>query len=159
MKDLPPLEDLSSEEKDALIKGLWQELQALPTEVEKLKQNRVKKTSHNSSPPSAKGFKPNQEITACEPDLRQASVCRKGDGRELSEHPDQVVVAHAKSRLHCGAEAEAAEQQLKGIYERIELPLVRPQVLSGTLRRHLFLLSAGLSGLGANRARAGVSLR
>lgn len=129
MTDLPPLEGLSSEEKDALIRALWQELQALRAEVEKLKQKRVKKTSCNSSLPPAKGFKPNQEITACEPELRQASVGRKGGGRELSNYPDQVVVAQAKSCPHCSAAVDATEQQLKGIYERIELPPVRPQVI------------------------------
>nr|MBD2459413.1 IS66 family transposase [Oscillatoria sp. FACHB-1407] len=49
MKELPPLDGLSHAEKDALIKGLWQELQTLRAEVEKLKQKRVKKTSRNSS--------------------------------------------------------------------------------------------------------------
>ena len=60
MKELPALDGLSHAEKDALIEGLWQELQTLRTEVEKLKQKRVKKTSHNSSLPPSKGFKPNQ---------------------------------------------------------------------------------------------------
>lgn len=49
MKELPPLDGLSHAEKDALIGGLWQELQTLRSEMEKLKQNRVKKTSRNSS--------------------------------------------------------------------------------------------------------------
>ncbi|MBD2261220.1 IS66 family transposase zinc-finger binding domain-containing protein [Pseudanabaena sp. FACHB-2040] len=33
-----------------------------------------------------------------------------------------------KSCPHCGAEVDAAEQQLKRIYERIELPPVKVQV-------------------------------
>jgi uncharacterized small protein (DUF1192 family) len=45
MKDLPPLEGLSSEEKDALVRELWQMVQALQAEVEKLKGKRIKKTS------------------------------------------------------------------------------------------------------------------
>jgi len=60
MKELPPLGGLSHAEKNALIQGLWQELQRLRAEVETLKQQRVKKTSRNSSLPPAKGFKPNQ---------------------------------------------------------------------------------------------------
>jgi transposase len=39
-----PLERLKHREKDALIQGLWQELQTLRKELESLKQNRVKKT-------------------------------------------------------------------------------------------------------------------
>ena len=42
MKELPPLERLSDEEKDALIKAQWQELQKLRAEIEKLKTKRVK---------------------------------------------------------------------------------------------------------------------
>jgi transposase len=57
MQELPPLDGLSHAEKDALIQGLWQELQTLRSEVEKLKQKRVKKTSRNSSLPPSKGFK------------------------------------------------------------------------------------------------------
>lgn len=129
MQELPPLEGLSSEQKDALIKALWQELQALRIEVEKLKAKRVKKTSRNSSLPPAKGFKANQstrgsEHTTC----REASVGRIGGGRELSEHPDQVVVAQAKSCPHCGAEVFASSQQLSGIYERLDLPRVKAQI-------------------------------
>ena len=60
MKDLPPLDVLSDEEKNALIKLLWEEQQRLRAEVEKLKQKRVKKTSSNSGLPPSKGFKPNQ---------------------------------------------------------------------------------------------------
>jgi transposase len=56
MKELPSLNGLSHAEKHALIGGLWQELQTLRSEVEKLKQKRVKKTSRNSSLPPSKGF-------------------------------------------------------------------------------------------------------
>jgi hypothetical protein len=61
MKDLPPLEGLSSEEKDALIRELWQAVQALRGEAETRKRKGVKKTLRNSSLPPAKGFKPNSE--------------------------------------------------------------------------------------------------
>jgi transposase len=72
MKDLPPLETLSDEEKNALIKLLWEEQQRLRAEVEKLKQKRVKKTSRNSGLPPSKGFKPNQLSQA------QGSLPREG---------------------------------------------------------------------------------
>jgi transposase len=61
MKDLPPLERLSSEEKEALIRELWAKVQALEAEAERRSGKQVKKTSRNSSLPPAKGFKPNSE--------------------------------------------------------------------------------------------------
>lgn len=128
MKDLPPLEGLSSEEKDALIRELWQMVQALQAEVEKLKGKRTKKTSRNSSLPPAKGFKPNSEGSKPSPSQRTASVGRAGGGRELSESPDQVVVAQVSRCPHCGTEVDPTQQQLKAVYERHELPQVRPQV-------------------------------
>ncbi|MGG6242908.1 IS66 family transposase, partial [Nodosilinea sp. AN01ver1] len=128
MKDLPPLEGLSSEEKDALIRELWQVVQALQAEVERLKRKGVKKTSRNSSLPPAKGFKPNSERPKPNPSKRTASVGRAGGGRELSASPDQVVVAQVNRCPHCGGEVEQARQQLKAVYERIELPPIRPQI-------------------------------
>jgi transposase len=128
MKDLPPLEGLSSEEKDALIRELWQVVQALQAEVERLKRKGVKKTSRNSSLPPAKGFKPNSESSKPSRSQRTASMGRSGGGRELSTSPDQVVVAQVTRCPHCGSEVEGAHQQLKAVYERIELPPIQPLV-------------------------------
>ena len=127
MQELPQLNDLSHEEKDALIRALWQELQTLRADVEKLNQKRAKKTSRNSSVPPSKGFKPNQnrsEASRTEPSPQRH---RQG-GRELTPHPDQVVVARARTCPHCQAAVSAAEQQLCGIYERIDLPPVTPHI-------------------------------
>jgi transposase len=128
MQELPPLDGLSHAEKDALIQGLWQELQALRAEVEKLKQKRVKKTSRNSSLPPSKGFKPNQSSSESTPLNSDETGSHRNGGRELSQQPDQVVVAQAKSCPHCGAEVNLSTQCLSGIYERIELPPVKPYV-------------------------------
>lgn len=128
MKELPALEGLSHEEKDVLIRALWQELQALRAAVEKLKAKRVKKTTHNSSLPPAKGFKANQASQESAKSIREGSVGRAGGGRELSEHPDQVVVAQAKTCPHCRAAVAISSQKLRGVYERIELPIVQPLV-------------------------------
>lgn len=43
-------------------------------------------------------------------------------GAELSSNPGQVVVAKAKQCPHCEEAIAATGQQLKEIYERIELP-------------------------------------
>ena len=127
MQDLPQLDGLSHEEKDALIRALWQDLQQLRAEVEQLKQKRVKKTTRNSSIPPSKGFKPNQNPSKAT--RTQVSPTRQGQGgRELSSHPDQVVVARARTCPHCQASVSAAEQQLRGLYERIDLPVVKPHI-------------------------------
>ena len=123
MTELPPLDGLNNEEKDALIRGLWQELQTLRAEVEKLQQKRVKKTSRNSSLPPAQGFKPNQNRSES---ATTASVRHRDGGRPLTPHPHQVVVAQAQSCPHCQTPVTAADQQLTGCYERIELPRVEP---------------------------------
>ena len=128
MKDLPPLDMLSDEEKNALIKLLWEEQQRLRAEVENLKQKRVKKTSSNSGLPPSKGFKPNQLSQAQRSLGREGSIGRAGGGRELSAQPDQVVVAQAKQCPTCGEKVSLSSQQLRSIYERIELPLVKPHV-------------------------------
>jgi transposase len=128
MKELPPLNGLSHAEKDAVIQGLWQELQNLRAEVEKLKQKRVKKTSRTSSLPPSKGFKPNQSSGQPPPLNCEEAGSHRNGGRELNHQPDQVVVAQAKSCPHCGVEVELLAQRLSGIYERIELPQVTPHI-------------------------------
>ncbi|HEY9815420.1 MAG TPA: IS66 family transposase, partial [Candidatus Obscuribacterales bacterium] len=128
MKELPPLDDLSHAEKDALIGGLWQELQTLRSEVERLKQKRVKKTSRNSSLPPSQGFKPNQSSVQTTPVHGEETGRHRSGGRDLSQHPDQVVIAQAKSCPHCGVEVAPSTQRLSGIYERIELPQMTPHI-------------------------------
>jgi transposase len=128
MKELPPLDGPSHAEKDALISGLWQELQTLRAEMEKLKQKRVKKTARNSSLPPSQGFKPNQSTAQSTPPNWEGTGHHGHGGRELSQQPNQVVVAQAKSCPHCGTEVERAAQRLSGIYERIELPQITPHI-------------------------------
>jgi len=128
MKELPPLDGLSHDQKDALIRELWQELKTLRSDVEALKQKRVKKTSRNSSVPPSKGFKANQSKSESASENGSTPPKHTGGGRELHLHPDQTVVAQAKSCPHCGHEVEVSKQSLIGIYERIELPPVKPFV-------------------------------
>lgn len=128
MKELPPLDGLNHAEKDALISGLWQELQTLRAEMEKLKQKRVKKTSRNSSLPPSQGFKPNQSSAGSTPRNGEGTGRHCHGGRELSPQANQVVVAQTKSCPHCGCEVERSAQRLSGIYERIELPQITPHV-------------------------------
>jgi transposase len=119
---------LPDAEKDALIAGLWQELQTLRAEVEKLKQKRVKKTSCNSSLPPSKGFKSNQRNSQAQSVEAAEPECHSKGGRALSQQPDQTVVAQAKSCPHCGAEVEPSTQRLSAIDERIEFPPIPPHI-------------------------------
>ncbi len=130
MKELPDLKNLSPEEKDALIIGLWEELLKLRKQVEELqaKQKQPKKTSKNSGLPPAKGFKPNVESSGQPPKPGAGVVAHGQGGRELSAEPDQVVVAKATVCGHCGAGVSEEPQQLQQVYERVEIPPIRPIV-------------------------------
>lgn len=118
MKELPKLEALSNEEKDVLIRKLWDRVQELEG-----KQKKAEKTSENSSLPPSKEFKENK---GKEEKSKKKSVERhRRGGRELDPNPDQIVIAHAKVCPHCQTEVRAEDQKLTGIYDRIELPLVK----------------------------------
>ena len=58
MKDLPKLEELSIDDKDALIIELWQEIQNLRQDIARQREV-TKKTEKNSSIPPSRGFKDN----------------------------------------------------------------------------------------------------
>jgi transposase len=123
MKELPDLNQLSSEAKDALIVVLWEELQ-------KLQQKKPKKTSKNSSLPPAKGFKPeakgkNGDNSRGE---RAGSLGREGGGRPLSENPDQIIRAEVNNCAECGEEISASLQQLVQLYDKIDIPVTKPVV-------------------------------
>jgi len=118
MKELPKLESLSHEEKDVLIRKLWDRVQELEG-----KQKKAEKASENSSLPPSRGFKENK---GKEEKREKKSIERhRQGGRELDPNPDQIVVAHAKVCPHCQTEVSTKEQKLTGIYDRIELPLVK----------------------------------
>lgn len=123
MTELPDLKQLTDEAKDALIRGLWEELQ-------KLQQKRPQKTSKNSSLPPAKGFKAEVKGEAKAAGQKRAgSVGRGGGGRGLSEQPDQIIEATVKSCADCGAEIAQSAQQLLGRYDKIDIPPIAPIVV------------------------------
>jgi transposase len=49
-------------------------------------------------------------------------------GRPLHPNPDQVIIAKAKVCPHCGDAVSEAEQSLQAVYEKIEVPPVKPIV-------------------------------
>jgi transposase len=121
MKELPKLDHLSHEEKNVLIRKLWDKVQELEA-----KQEKAEKTSKNSSKPPSQGFRENKGKE--EKREKKGAKRHKQGGRELDPNPDQILVAHAKVCPHCETEVSQEEQKLTGRYDRIELPPVKIMV-------------------------------
>jgi transposase len=130
MDKLPKLEQLSEQEKDALIVALWAEVQRLRTRLAALegKLQEPRKDARNSSVPPSQTPKANTPRHPPKGMRREASVGRAGGGRPLHSLPDQVIRAKAKVCPHCGHGVLAAGQSLQAVYDKIELPPVTPIV-------------------------------
>ena len=129
--DKPPaLERLSDQEKDALILALWAEVQRLQTRIAELeaKLQEPVKDARNSSVPPSHTRKANTPTRPPQGTRREASVGRAGGGRPLHPDPDQVIVAKAKVCPHCGDGVSEAGQALQAVYDKIEVPPVKPIV-------------------------------
>jgi len=131
MDNLPELERLSESEKDALILALWAEVQRLKTQLAALeaKSHKPRKDAHNSSVPPSQTPKSNRAPSACTVTRREASVGRVGGGRPLHPDPDQIIIAQAKACPHCGGIVQAHEQHPHAVYDKIELPPIRPIIM------------------------------
>jgi transposase len=127
---LPDLSRLSHDEKDALIRALWAQVQALTAQVADLEARlgAPPKTPDNSSLPPSKGQKANRSDTPKRTKPRQGSLGRTGGGRALVEHPDETVIARPVCCAHCQAALDAADQRLEARYDKVDLPPVRPVV-------------------------------
>src|SRR5215475_11468555 len=130
MDTLPALEQLSEHEKAALIVALWAEVQRLQTRVAELeaKLREPVKDATNSSVPPSHTRKANRPPSPPKETRREASVGRAGGGRPLHPDPDQVIIAKAKVCPHCGDPVSEAGQSLQAVYEKIEVPPVKPIV-------------------------------
>jgi transposase len=130
VESLPKLEQLSSQEKDTLLRALWDEVQRLRARLAILeaKLTEPPKDPHNSSVPPSQVPKANRPARQATGHHRQASVGRAGGGRLLHPDPDQEVVAKAKRCPHCGVAVLADEQQLQAVYDKIEIPPIKPVV-------------------------------
>jgi transposase len=130
MDKLPELDRLSESEKDALITALWTEVQRLKARLAALesKPHEPHKDAHNSSVPPSQTPKPNLPSSPPRGTRREASVGRAGGGRSLHPEPDQVIIAQAKTCPHCRGAVQAHEQHGHAVYDKIELPPIRPIV-------------------------------
>ncbi len=136
MTQRPDLSRLSNAEKDALILAQWDRMERLTRQVEVLaarvaeleaKLGGPPKTSDNSSVPPSRDRKANRPERP-KGVRREASVGRAGGGRQLHPDPDRVVEALAACCPHCRAKVSPAEQTPAYVYDKIELPPVRPLV-------------------------------
>jgi transposase len=131
------IRQLSEGEKTELLLALWTEVQVLrarnaqlEAEVKELRcrLNEPAKDSHNSSVPPGRTQNRNKPASASEPKgvRREASVGRAGGGRTLAADPDQYVEAKAGCCPVCGWPVDEAGQRVQAVYDKIELPPIRP---------------------------------
>ena len=125
----PDLTRLSHEEKDALILALFAQLDAaheriaaLETRLGELTQ--PPKTPDNSSKPPSQGQKQNQPDDKNRPPRKS----RPGVGRALHPNPDREIERKLSACPNCAAAFPEASQTPQQVYDRIELPPVRPDV-------------------------------
>jgi transposase len=132
----PDLTRLSHAEKDALILALLAQLAAaderiaaqdariatLEARLEEL--TRPPKTPDNSSKPPSPGQKKNRP----EDEARPPRKSRPGVGRRLHPNPDRVIDARLAACPKCEAVFPETSQTPQQVYERIELPPVKPDV-------------------------------
>ncbi len=130
MTQLPGLSSLSHDEKDALIRALWAQVQMLTARVAELeaKLGVPPKTPDNSSVPPSQGKKPDRDDKPKRQGPRQGSLGRKGGGRALVANPDETVIARPVCCTHCQTALPEDDQTLAARYDKIELPKVVPVV-------------------------------
>src|SRR6266481_1093880 len=131
MTPRPDLSMLTAEEKDALIVALLERVAELEARL-----GGPPKTPGNSSvPPSAQRKRNKDRRRGGQ--RREASVGRAGGGRRLHPSPDRIVCAKATQCPHCAAALDAGEQHLHAVYDKIELPRIRPDVTREIGRAHV----------------------
>ncbi len=137
MPQSPDSTTLSHPEKDALIAALTARLAAQDAQI--AAQNariaalearldeltRPPKTPGNSSTPPSRGPKPDKPLSDA---ARPPRKGRPGVGRALHPNPDRVIDARLAACPKCEAVFPAATQTPRQVYERIELPPVKPDV-------------------------------
>jgi transposase len=133
----PDLDTLSHAEKDTLIAALFarltealdriaaQDARIVALEARVSELTRPPKTPGNSSKPPSQGQKANLPESGGDRPPRKS---RPGVGRMLHPSPDRVVDARLTACPKCEALFPDGSQTPQQIYDRIELPPIRPDV-------------------------------
>jgi transposase len=133
---LPTSTQLSHAQKDALIAALTallvtadERIAAQDARIAALARlnelTRPPKTPDNSSKPPSQGQKEDRQASGTD---RPARKSRPGVGRTLHPHPDRTIDRRLATCPNCAAVFPDASQTPQQIYERIELPPIRPDV-------------------------------
>jgi transposase len=134
---LPAPTQLSHADKDALIAALTARLATADQRIAaqdariaaleaRLKElSRPPKTPDNSSKPPSQGQKEDRPASGTD---RPARRSRPGVGRTLHPNPDRTINQRLTTCPKCEAVFPDASQTPQQIYERIELPPIRPDV-------------------------------
>jgi transposase len=134
---LPVPTQLSHADKDALIAVLTarlakaderiiaQDARIAALEVRLDKLTRPPKTPDNSSKPPSQGQKEDRSTAGAG---RLPRKSRPGMGRTLHPHPDRTIDQRLSTCPNCEAVFPDASQTPQQVYERIELPPIRPDV-------------------------------
>jgi transposase len=141
---LPAPAQLSHSEKDALIAALTvrlaladariaaqdahiaaQEVRIAALEARLNQQTRPPKNPGNSSKPPSQGQKPDLPAPAADRPPRKS---RPGVGRTLHPNPDRTIDRRLTTCPKCEAVFPETSQTPQQVYERIELPPLRPDV-------------------------------
>jgi transposase len=127
---LPTPAQLSHPEKDELIAALTARLALADERIAALEARlseliRPPKTSGNSSKPPSQGQKPDLPAPSTDRPPRRS---RPGVGRTLHPHPDRAIERRLITCPKCEAVFPDASQTAQQVYERIELPPIRPDV-------------------------------
>jgi transposase len=140
---LPAPAQLSHAEKDALIAALTarlaladaqiaaqatqiaaQDARIAALEARLNEMTRPPKTPSNSSKPPSQGQKPDVPAATDRPPRKS----RPGVGRTLHPNPDRTIDKRLTTCPKCDAAFPEASQTAQQVYERIELPPIRPDV-------------------------------
>jgi transposase len=140
---LPAPAQLSHAEKDALIAALTarlaladaqiaaqatqiaaQDARIAALEARLNEMTRPPKTPSNSSKPPSQGQKPDVPAATDRPPRKS----RPGVGRTLHPNPDRTIDKRLTTCPKCNAAFPEASQTAQQVYERIELPPIRPDV-------------------------------
>ena len=126
------LSKLTDAEKDTLIRSLLPLVSRLDAALARIAELEARlallekppKTPDNSSLPPSKGRRSEQPTEGNKPPRKS----RAGFGRTLEPNPDRIVDRLLDACPHCAATWPAEPQTPQQVYDRIELPPIKPDV-------------------------------